>query len=156
MARYDRSLLETAARLARSRRGAPRQSDLRRAVSTIYYALFQALSGEAADLLVGRSARQTAARRRVHRAIEHRAAKNAAEALAASRSASDELRRFCRAFTRAKEERHAADYDPFLRLRQEEVRAAVEAGHAALNAFERLDRAERLELVTRCLFRDRP
>jgi uncharacterized protein (UPF0332 family) len=156
MARHDRSLLRTASRLALGGRGKPRQSDLRRAVSTIYYALFQALAAEAADLLVGRSARSSAAWRRVHRAIEHRTAKSAAEALAKSRSASDDLRRFCRAFTRAQEERHAADYEPSARLRREEVGAALEAGHAALDSLERLGRDERLELVTRCLCRERP
>lgn len=52
-------LIETARRLAGANPGqpTPTQADLRRTVSTAYYALFHCLAGAAADLLVGRTSR---------------------------------------------------------------------------------------------------
>ena len=50
-------LVGTARRLATSgAKGKPRQSDLRRAISTAYYALFHALAKDGADLFVGAAA----------------------------------------------------------------------------------------------------
>jgi hypothetical protein len=46
-------LIATARRLAKASPKRPRQSDLKRGVSTAYYALFHALARDCADLLVG-------------------------------------------------------------------------------------------------------
>jgi hypothetical protein len=53
--------------------GAPRQADLRRAISTAYYALFHAVLTEAADDLMGSTQRQSARYALVYRSIDHRA-----------------------------------------------------------------------------------
>jgi hypothetical protein len=52
--------------------GAPRQADLRRALSTAYYALFHAIVTQAADTFVGRTQRSTAAYSLIYRSVEHR------------------------------------------------------------------------------------
>ena len=53
-------LLTLAVELASgSSRGRPGQVELRRAVSSVYYALFHALANSCADLLVGRRPRPT-------------------------------------------------------------------------------------------------
>ena len=54
-------------------RGKPRQANLRRAVSTVYYALFHCLAEDAANLLVGGqgSDRSKHAWRQAYRALEH-------------------------------------------------------------------------------------
>jgi hypothetical protein len=46
-------LIATARKLAKASPQKPRQADLKRAVSTAYYALFHALAKDAADMLVG-------------------------------------------------------------------------------------------------------
>jgi uncharacterized protein (UPF0332 family) len=46
-------LIVTARKLAKASPKKPRQADLKRAVSTAYYALFHALAKNAADQLVG-------------------------------------------------------------------------------------------------------
>ena len=55
-------LLDQADRLITSQgRGAPRQADLRRAISTAYYSVFHAIVTNATDDLVGSTQRQTTA-----------------------------------------------------------------------------------------------
>ena len=49
----SQDLLATARRLAKASPQKPRQSDLKRAISTAYYALFHAMARNAADMLVG-------------------------------------------------------------------------------------------------------
>ena len=67
----------TALLLARAGSKRPRQSDLKRAISTAYYALHHALAREAADLLVGKGvSRSTDAWVQVHRSLEHGFAKD--------------------------------------------------------------------------------
>ena len=64
-------LLEQADRLmASTGRGAPRQADLRRAISNAYYGVFHAVVTEAADHFVGRTQRQTPTYGLVYRSID--------------------------------------------------------------------------------------
>ncbi len=53
----------------------PTQANLRRAVSTAYYAVFHSLAQTAADMLIGR--KRTSDWHQVYRALEHGNAKNA-------------------------------------------------------------------------------
>ena len=56
----------------------PRQADLKRAISTAYYALFHAMAKDAADMLVGVGAdRPDKAWTQLYRALQHGDAKNA-------------------------------------------------------------------------------
>jgi hypothetical protein len=52
--------------------GAPRQANLRRAVSTAYYALFHAILTDVADQLVGKGQRDTPQYALVYRSVSHR------------------------------------------------------------------------------------
>ena len=62
-------------------RGRPRRTDLNRAISAIYYALFHTLAAYGADLLVGRTKglRSEPAWRQVYRALEHGKARKQCE-----------------------------------------------------------------------------
>ena len=51
--------------------GAPRQADLRRAISNAYYAVFHAVVTQAADELVGKTNRTTPRYALVYRSIDH-------------------------------------------------------------------------------------
>ena len=64
-----RDLIETARHLAESGAPQPTQADLRRAVSTAYYAMCHCLAASAADLFIG--AVRNPAWHRTYRALEH-------------------------------------------------------------------------------------
>ena len=62
-------------------RGRPRETNLRRAVSTTYYALFHCLAAAGADLLVGGAGadRSRPAWRQAYRALQHGPARKRCE-----------------------------------------------------------------------------
>lgn len=97
-------LLDQADRLTRAPDvGAPRQADLRRAISSAYYAVFHALVTEATDNVVGKTQRHTPLYALVYRSIDHRALRRTCEEIAkeAARTALDRLRRANRARRKA-------------------------------------------------------
>lgn len=138
-----RNLLEQARQLVRHEPRRPRQSSLRRAVSTAYYALFH--------FLIDRACRQVfggASRLRTHRLILSRAFVHGTMHAASRRVAGGNLpatlgwttgfpsalQDIARAFIRLQDERHRADYDlsqPYSRT--EAVRLVELAGTAITN-----------------------
>lgn len=106
------NLIATARALADTgRRGRPRQTDLRRAVSTAYYALFHCLAACCADLLVGGSSadRSAAAWERTYRALEHGVARRRCRS-DAIKEFPDGIRQFADVFLDMQAKRHQADY----------------------------------------------
>ena len=68
----SKGLIVTARKLAHASTQKPRQADLKRAISTAYYALFHAMAKNAADLLVGvGSNRPDKAWTQTYRALQH-------------------------------------------------------------------------------------
>ena len=94
-------LVQTARRLVESGAPQPTQADLRRAVSTAYYALFHCLAGTAADLLTGASRGKEW--HQVYRALEHGKARDACRQQAAMRTFPKEIRKVRRSIRRAAE-----------------------------------------------------
>ena len=158
-------LLEQAERLTqRGVAGAPRQVDLRRAVSTAYYGVFHATAIAAADAFVGRGRRATPQYSLAYRSIDHRVL----------RRICDEVRRpilrdrykpfnpedgfgpgliaFVEALLDLQEKRHAADYDPAIRLDSSEARASVGGARAALTHFQDAPDTERTVFLALLLF----
>jgi hypothetical protein len=143
-------LLDQAGRLiASTGGGAPRQVDLRRAISTAYYALFHAVTAEAADDLVGRTHRQSPRYQLVYRTIEHRSLLRLCEDIIKTtlpaRYAGYEpaggfgpdLQAFADAVIDLQEKRNRADYDPLFRVTRSEAFLAIEIGRTALARFSR-------------------
>ena len=95
-------------------RGRPRQANLRRAVSTAYYAMFHCLAAICADLLVGGegSERSEPAWRQVYRALEHGAARQRCNRPAMMQRFPPEIRQFAERFVAMQQKRHQADYAP--------------------------------------------
>ncbi len=95
-------------------RGRPRQANLRRAVSTTYYAMFHCLAVCCADLLVGGagSDRSEPAWRQVYRALEHGAARQRCNRAAIIQKFPEEVQDFADKFVDMQQKRHQADYDP--------------------------------------------
>lgn len=130
--------LKTAAVLLAVRRGKPRQSDVRRAVSTIYYALFHLVCRNAADCLIGTAGadRSGAAWQQVYRSVEHRFASNQCRQVVA-RGFPAGIAEFALAFVVFQEQRHAADCDPAARFFRSETRLSLSPAESALAAFQR-------------------
>jgi hypothetical protein len=127
-------LLRTADALARLESRRPRQTSLRRAVSSAYYAVFHALARSCADELIGVTRANSVPWTRTYRALQHGEAKNAFKDRAVL-ELEPGIAIFASAFITLQEQRHIADYDPrpFPHGRKatldyiEEARRAVEA-----------------------------
>ena len=130
------SLIDTARRLCQGR-SKPTQADLKRAVSTAYYALFHALCLNAADCLIGgrKAQRSEPAWLQVYRAIDHKPSKAACKHQKI-RAFPKDVEDFATVFADLQEERHRADYDPTSRFLRSEVNLMISRADDALRAFQ--------------------
>jgi uncharacterized protein (UPF0332 family) len=145
-------LLSTARKLARSA-NRPRQTDLKRAVSTAYYAIFNFLAKECADILVGTGqARNYPCWRQVHRALDHGFAKNACERVANLRFPS-QIVQFATAFIAMQEQRHTADYDPTSRFTRAEVISLIDGVEQAITDYKAAPRSDKLAFAVLVLLK---
>ncbi len=150
-------LIDSANILVRSCKGKPSQVSLRRATSSAYYALFHCLSRTCADLLVGGSSavRSKHAWRQTYRALEHGFAKSACKdgIIAKFPKAIED---FANNFVALQEKRHAADYDPLVRLTKSEVVADIAAAKNAIVRFQAEPIKDRRAFAAHVLFKKRP
>ncbi|MGO7185847.1 hypothetical protein ACCT14_31390 [Rhizobium brockwellii] len=136
-------LIATTRRLAKASPKRPRQSDLKRGVSTAYYALFHALARDCADLLVGTGdTRSEPAWAQVYRTLEHGVAKNSCKA-AASPGFPGNIVSFADTFVILQEERHRADYDPLARYVRAEVLVLIDNCEQAIRDLASAPRSDR-------------
>jgi uncharacterized protein (UPF0332 family) len=136
-------VIVTARKLANASRQRPRQADLRRAVSTAYYALFHTLAQDAADLLVGVGAvRSGPAWVQVYRALDHGFARNACRE-AKNAGFSPGLVACAVEFVELQEARHDADYDPSVRFSRADALDWIVRAETAIAVLHASPRAER-------------
>ena len=149
-------LIITAQRLAKASASKPRQADLRRAVSTAYYALFHALAKDAADMLVGsvRTNRSNKAWSQAYRALEHGFAKNGCKQ-ARNLGFTHFLTICADAFVELQELRHAADYDPDMRFGRDETLALVRKAEEAIASLEQASKKDRRAFAVHLLLKRR-
>lgn len=156
-----RHQLENARLLATHDKRRPRPASLRRAVSTAYYAVFQALSATCADTLVGWS-KPWEAFTPVFRALEHGRA--AHTLLQPPLAMTPELGRFGLAFRELQEAREWADYSPEPRpnfvtksspFTRQETLTLIDLAEEAIAILDHLDEDVRLKLATRLVARTR-
>lgn len=146
--------LTSAAHLVPRGPGRPLESDLRRAVSTAYYALFHGLAECCADELFNRNMRGRPGWVRIYRALNHRRAEEACRDRE-TRAFPVAIQEFASLFTDLQDLRHKADYDPLATFNKSEVERLVVEGRAALEAFENADRYSRRSFAAHVLFRRR-
>ena len=121
-----------------AQRGRPRQTDLCRAVSTAYYALFHTLARSCADSIAGgRRARNRPAWTKAYRALEHRLAKIQCNNVSSMRDFPLEIRVFAGAFVRMQGERHVADYNPEAKFSREKVLTLIDEVQSVIAGFNR-------------------
>ena len=139
-------LIATANKLARAGGGErrPRQSDLRRAISTAYYAMFHEVCYDYANFLVGtqRTAFDVSAWRRAYRSVGHGDLKDRA-GNADLAAFSDDIQDFSAKFVEMQEKRHFADYDPFIEFTREEVLNEIAQVELVLERYRRVPVGQR-------------
>lgn len=135
--------------------GRPRQANLRRAISTAYYALFHALANCCADMLAGstRARRSQRAWRQTYRALEHGHAKNQCANQSVMSRFPLEIRGFGEAFIEMQALRHTADYDPDGQFARAEVLGYIEESEQAIRAFENVPASDRRAFAIYVLLR---
>ena len=147
-------LMEAARGLAELSPRRPSQANLRRAVSTAYYALFHCLAACAANSLIGRA--RDPAWHQTYRVLEHRKARTACENKLALAAFPLEVRRFADVFAALQKARQQADYALDARYSKADVRAAIDTVEDAIAAFERVDARNRRAFAAHVLFKRRP
>lgn len=137
--------------------GRPRQADLRRAISSVYYALFHALAYCGADALAGSGSvrRSRPGWRQIYRSLEHRQARNRLNNRAAMQSFPAEMQEFARLFVALQALRHAADYDPASTFDRPGAMQLVDEAERRIVRLEGASLAQRRDFAIYVLFRDR-
>lgn len=138
-------------------RGRPRQTDLQRAVSDAYYAMFHALATCCANTLVGTShvARRQPEWRQIYRALEHGYARQQCSNHRALARFPPAIQRFGRHFTGSQQLRHLADYDPDSSFTRREVLQFINETEQIIQAFEHVPAGQRRAFAIHVLFRTR-
>ena len=159
--------LEIARALAELDKRRPRQASLRRAVSTAYYALFQALCATSAETLVG-WAKPWEVFNPIYRSLEHRRTLSVLMERGndGKHPFGDAIERVGNAFKELQAAREWADYNPEPRPSYEatknaspfarnEAIALIELADEAVKILDRLDDEARLKLAIRLVTKAR-
>lgn len=147
--------------------GAPRQADLRRAISSAYYGVFHAVLTEAADSFVGRTQRHTPRYELVYRSINHRSLRSICEDVVKTKLPAKfskyepkggfgpDLIALATAVIELQEKRHLADYDPLFSVKRSDAVLAVKTGRTALVRFKSANRTRRKAFLSLVVFSPR-
>lgn len=155
--------IDNARLLANADKRRPRPASLRRAISTAYYAVFQALCEMCADTLVGWR-KPWEVFTPIFRALEHHRTSYAL--LQPALTVSPELRRLGALYRELLDAREWADYNPEPRpgydpavnntsFTRQETLKLIDSAVEALAILDRLDDDARLKLATRLVPRTR-
>jgi hypothetical protein len=142
--------------LAASNKGKPAQVPLRRAVSTTYYALFHALARNCADMMIGanKASRSKHAWAEVYRSLIHGTAKAACEDKKVIAKFPPEIVDFAVMFAEMQTKRHAADYNPDMKLYKSAVKADIDRAETVIKCFATASLKDRRAFASWLLFRN--
>ena len=149
----SRDLIMTARSLMELDPRRPTQANLRRAVSTAYYAVFHSLAYTAANLLIGRE--RTAAWHQVYRALEHGNARSACLNKQAMEGFPNEIEEFALTFVDLQKARHRADYSFDVSYDRHDTLTAIDRAAGAIDQLERVNIHHRRSFVAHLLFKRR-
>lgn len=148
-------LIATARRLANLNVRRPRQADLKRAVSTAYYAMFHTLARDCADRFIGTGqTRSTAAWRQVYRALEHGFAKQSCSQVTKLGFPSN-IAHCADTFARLQDSRHRADYDPHAQFNRAEVLLMISEADRAIRVLNHVSLSDRKAFAALVLLKNR-
>lgn len=151
-----KSLIGTAKRLVPASSTKPTQANLRRCISTSYYAVFHALAKACADGLVGatKSRRPNKAWVEVYRGLEHGISKNACRG-AGNIDFPQKLKDFADAFIQLQDARQAADYDPVVRPNKENALFFISLAEQSIEAINSVSLTDKRAFATWVLISSR-
>ena len=148
-------MIVTARKLANASPKKPRQAELKRAISTAYYALFHAMAKDAADMLVGVGQnRPDKAWSHVYRSLQHGDAKNACagvQGLGFPLNIVD----CADAFVDLQQMRHDADYDPAHWVLRADALEAIIMAETAIRLLKASPRKDRIAFAVQLLHKRR-
>jgi hypothetical protein len=133
--------------LGRPSGGRHRQANLRRAVSTAYYAVFHTILASFADRLVGRARRTTSPYVLAYRSVDHRAVGGLCGVAVRpapppkyvgflpSVGFAPAIKAFAGIVLELQQERYRADYDPSWSIKSSEARSLVSAARDAITQW---------------------
>ena len=148
-------MIVTARKLARSSPRRPRQAELKRAISTAYYALFQAMAKDTADMLVGVGpSRPDKAWTHIYRSLQHGEAKTAC-AVVRNLAFPANIVACAATFVKLQEERHDADYNPEHRVLRADAVAAIDRAEKAIEDLRAAARRDRKAFAVHLLHKRR-
>ncbi len=161
-------LLDQARRLiAPPRVGAPRQADIRRAISVTYYAAFHYILTRAADQIIGKTKRNDNLYALVYRSVDHRRLKDICVEFKKPimpdkfkryldiNSIGENIQAFSSAIIDLQEKRNSADYDPTERVTIVDALFAIEIARRAIRGFEHASEQRQKAFLTLLLFSPR-
>jgi uncharacterized protein (UPF0332 family) len=160
-----KDLLEQAVRLAKLDARRPKQANLRRAISSAYYALFHLLVDEACRVQIGAQHAQAPFRQVLGRAFVHTVMKEAcrsfgggtlkrgvAKGLPSSFTVPSEIRDLASTFVQLQDLRHLADYDLTERFKRSDVLSLINQVEARIRAFTNLASSNEKRFFLACLW----
>ena len=132
---------------------APTQTELRRAVSCTYYAIFHTLATSNANTLIGSSPaeQQRWAWQQTYRAADHRPTRNKLSRASLGARFPVAIRNFGEVFAVAQGHRHSADYDPHSEFSATDVSYLIDRVEIAINAFNQTPDDVRRDLAIHVL-----
>ena len=138
-----------------SGRGRPRQTELRRAISAAYYAMFHTLARCCADMLVGatRANRDQVAWEQAYRALDHGYARNQCDNRTAMARFPTEIQDFGKWFVEMQRFRHQADYNPSITFSRDRVEQLIDDTEEIISRFSSTSARDRRGLVSHVLLR---
>ena len=146
-------LIETARGLTELSPRRPSQANLRRALSTAYYAVFHGLAAAVADALMGRG--RNDAWHQAYRALEHGNAKRACQNTQALQEFPPEVKNFAKTFVALQHVRHQADYALDSRYAKSGVLSEIDEAEMAISQLEATDIRHRRRFAAHVLFKRR-
>ena len=131
---------------------APSQADMRRAISTAYYALFHTLAASNAELIAGQpqSGMSAYAWERVYRRRDHGRAQNNLRSVLGQLSPSGE--NFARTLIDLQDRRQVADYAPNAQVVRSDTVNIVAQAQTAIRDFAQLTQEERRLITAPSMF----
>ena len=125
-------------------RGRPREVNLRRAVSTTYYALFHCLADCCANMLAGgvQANRSRPEWRQTYRALQHATVRRRCRRNTINRFPFA-IQEFAETFVVMQVKRHSADYDPDATSLKSDVIQDIDTAEDAIKLFSEAPRADR-------------
>ena len=135
--------------------GRPRQAMLKRAVSTVYYAMFHALCQSNANIVAGLStdAQSRDSWARTYRSLDHGPAR---QRMSQGTGMMDPaVQRFAAVFVLLQQQRRSADYDPHSRYLRNQVLTLIGAAETATEGLLSTAPGARRPLAALALLRER-